>query len=131
MHQDYCNITAGCPGLSIHFSFEMVATSLTFEAPHFSLTLFVSGNRMLNHAAPNYQNSHPLVITLRLSLYPERTLGDRIRKWRLEQGLFQVDLAKRIGVSKMTIVNWEKGRTKQIKQNFERLEKILKDFRFK
>jgi len=32
-----------------------------------------------------------------------------------------------IGVSEMTIVNWEKGRTKAIKQNFERLEKIMPD----
>jgi len=55
-------------------------------------------------------------------------LGECIRKWRLERGLFQVDLAKRIGVSEMTIVNWEKGRTKPIKQNFERLKKILGDF---
>jgi transcriptional regulator with XRE-family HTH domain len=39
-----------------------------------------------------------------------------------------VDLAKRIGVSERTIVNWERGRTKPIKQNFERLEKILGDF---
>jgi len=83
---------------------------------------------MLNHAAPNYKNSNPLVITLRLSLYPDQTLGERIKKWRLERGLFQVDLAKMIGVSEMTIVNWEKGRTKPIKQNFERLEKILGDF---
>ena len=74
------------------------------------------------------KNSHPLVITLRLSLYPDQTLGERIKKWRLERRLFQVDLAKRIGVSEMTIVNWEKGRTKPIKQNFERLEKILGDF---
>jgi DNA-binding XRE family transcriptional regulator len=43
----------------------------------------------------------------------------------LEQGLFQRDLAKIIGVDEMTIVNWEKGRTKPIKQNLERLEKIL------
>jgi len=27
----------------------------------------------------------------------------------------------------MTIVNWEKGRAKPIKQHFERLEKILGD----
>ena len=27
----------------------------------------------------------------------------------------------------MTIVNWEKGRTKPIKQSLERLEKILRD----
>ena len=38
-----------------------------------------------------------------------------------------MDLAKRIGVSEMTVVNWEKGRTKPIKQNLERLEKILGD----
>ena len=37
-------------------------------------------------------------------------------------------MAKRIEVSEMTIVNWEKGRTKPIKQYFERLEKILDDF---
>ena len=82
---------------------------------------------MLNRAAPNHKNSHPLVITLRMSLHPDQTLGERIKKWRLERGLFQVDLAKRIGVDKMTIVNWEKGRTKPIKQYLERLEKILGD----
>ena len=41
--------------------------------------------------------------------------------------MLQVNLAKRIGVSEMTVVNWEKGRTKPIKQNLERLEKILGD----
>jgi len=41
--------------------------------------------------------------------------------------LFQTDLAKMIGVNEMTIVNWEKGRTKPIKQYLERLEKILGD----
>jgi len=54
-------------------------------------------------------------------------LGERIRKWRLEHGLFQVDLAKMIGVSEMTIVNWEKGRTKPAKEYLKRLEKILGD----
>jgi len=80
---------------------------------------------MLNRAAPNYKNFRPLVVTLRMSLHPDQTLGDRIKKWRLEQGLFQRDLAKIIGVDEMTIVNWEKGRTKPIKQNSEKLEKIL------
>jgi ribosome-binding protein aMBF1 (putative translation factor) len=36
-------------------------------------------------------------------------------------------MAKRIGVSEMIIVNWEKGRTKPIKQYFERLEKTMPD----
>ena len=80
---------------------------------------------MFTRAAPNYKNSHPLVITLRLSLYPARTLGERIRKWRLEQGLFQRELAKMIGVDEMTIVNWEKGRTKPIKGNLERIRAIM------
>jgi len=80
---------------------------------------------MLNRAAPSYKNSHPLVITLRLFLYPDQTLGERIRKWRLEGGLFHRDLAKLIGVDEMTIVGWEKGRTKPIKNNFERLKIIL------
>jgi DNA-binding XRE family transcriptional regulator len=68
---------------------------------------------MLNRAAPKYKNSHPLVITLRLSLYPDQTLGEHIRKWRLEQGLFQGDLAKIIGVDEMTIVNWRRGELNQ------------------
>jgi ribosome-binding protein aMBF1 (putative translation factor) len=80
---------------------------------------------MLNRAAPNYKNSHPLVVTLRMSLHPDQTLGERIRKWRLERGLFQVDLAKRLHVDEMTIVNWEKGRTKPTRKNLEGLQKLL------
>ena len=83
-------------------------------------------DRMLNHAAPNYKNSYPLVITLRISLYPGRTLGERIRKWRLEQGLFQRDLATMIGMDEVTIVNWEKGRTKPSKEHIEKLETIMR-----
>jgi len=36
-----------------------------------------------------------------------------------------VDLG--VGVNEMTIVNWEKGRTKPAKKNLERLEKVLDD----
>jgi transcriptional regulator with XRE-family HTH domain len=36
-----------------------------------------------------------------------------------------VDLAKRIGVSEMTIVNWEKGRTRPTKKNLEALRNLL------
>jgi DNA-binding transcriptional regulator YiaG len=79
------------------------------------------------HSAPDYKKPHPLVIILRLPLYPDQTLGERIKKWRLEKGVFQKDLAKRVGVSEMTIVNWEKGRTKPMKQYFERLQNILRD----
>jgi transcriptional regulator with XRE-family HTH domain len=79
------------------------------------------------HAVLNYKDSHPLVITLRISRYPSRTLGECIKKRRIEQGLFQVDLAKMVGVNEMTIVNWEKGRTKPAKKKLQRLEKVLDD----
>ncbi len=36
-------------------------------------------------------------------------------------------LAKRIGVSEMTIVNWEKGSTRPVKEYLKRLERILGD----
>jgi DNA-binding XRE family transcriptional regulator len=65
------------------------------------------------------------VITLRLPLYPDQTLGESIKKWRLEREIFQVDLAKMVGVSEMTIVNWEKGKTKPTKKNLEALRKLL------
>jgi DNA-binding XRE family transcriptional regulator len=73
-----------------------------------------------NHTVPSYKNSLPLVITLRVPLYPDRTFGDRFKKWRLEQGLFQSDLAKMIGVDEMTIVNWEKEKTKPAKKNMRK-----------
>jgi DNA-binding XRE family transcriptional regulator len=63
---------------------------------------------------------------LRLPLYPDETLGERTRKWRLERGLFPRNLAKKIGVSEMTIVNWEKGKTKPVKKNLERIGLILR-----
>jgi hypothetical protein len=36
----------------------------------------------------------PLVITFRFSRFPAPPLGERIKKWKLEQGIFQKDLAK-------------------------------------
>ena len=39
--------------------------------------------------------------------------------------VLQRELAKKIGVNEMTIVNWEKGRTKPTKRNLEWLKKLL------
>jgi DNA-binding XRE family transcriptional regulator len=49
------------------------------------------------------------------------TLGDVIRKLRIEQGLLQKELAADIGVDQMTIVNWEKSRTRPGKKYIQRL----------
>jgi len=39
------------------------------------------------------------------------TLGDHIRRRRLELGLEQRELARQLGADDMTVCNWEKGRT--------------------
>ena len=45
--------------------------------------------------------------------YPEQllTLGDHLRKRRLDLGLLQKEVAEQIGANVMTIVNWEKNHT--------------------
>ncbi|MCD6422001.1 helix-turn-helix transcriptional regulator [bacterium] len=45
--------------------------------------------------------------------YPQnpKTLGDHLRKKRLDLGLLQKDVAKILGVSKDTVCNWENNRT--------------------
>lgn len=41
--------------------------------------------------------------------YPKelRTVGDHLKKGRLDLGLFQKDVASRLGVNESTILNWE------------------------
>ena len=49
-----------------------------------------------------------------------------IREWRMEQGISQVDLAKRLGVNEMTIVNWEiRGMISRIRTVRERLSQTV------
>jgi transcriptional regulator with XRE-family HTH domain len=50
----------------------------------------------------------------RPSGYPEepQTLGEHLLKRRLDLGLYQAQVAKILGASQATVLNWEKGRTK-------------------
>ena len=45
--------------------------------------------------------------------YPSdpRTVGDHLRKRRLDLGLFQKDVAERVGVDVCSVTNWELNRT--------------------
>jgi transcriptional regulator with XRE-family HTH domain len=40
-----------------------------------------------------------------------KTIGEEIRKRRLDLGLRQIDVAKIIGCDEMSVINWEKGHT--------------------
>jgi DNA-binding XRE family transcriptional regulator len=59
------------------------------------------------------------------SAYPLelRTLGDHIRKRRLDLKLFQKEVARLIGVDEVTIWNWENNK---VKPTHWRLPKIIK-----
>ncbi|MFX0066100.1 MAG: helix-turn-helix domain-containing protein [Candidatus Hermodarchaeota archaeon] len=60
--------------------------------------------------------------------YPIRpkTLGERIKKKRMDMGLFQKDIARIIGVSTDTVTNWEKGRTKPCRKTLVKLMDVMK-----
>ena len=51
-------------------------------------------------------------------------MGEKIRKFRLEKGFRQKDLAILLGVNEMTIVNWELDRRKPAKRHAERLGEL-------
>jgi DNA-binding XRE family transcriptional regulator len=49
------------------------------------------------------------VVSYTVSRYPGWSYGERIRQRRLELGRTQVDLAKLLSVSKMSVVRWGTG----------------------
>ena len=64
--------------------------------------------------------------------YPEnpKTLGEHIRKYRMDSGLQIKQLAEEIGVDEMTIINWEQGRVKMMKKLYaERLSVIFPELK--
>lgn len=53
------------------------------------------------------------------------TVGDHIRKKRLQLGLFQREVAQQIGVDPWTALNWEKNRTEPPVTSFPEIFKFL------
>jgi len=76
------------------------------------------------------------VYTLELSInlndfkpsYPKnpQTLGERIRKARMDKGLYAKQLASKLGVTDDTVINWEKGRNMPQGKNIEKVKEFLK-----
>ena len=76
------------------------------------------------HAVQSYKK-FALKLTFLVSRYPNETIGQKIKKLRLERGLMQVELAEALSVHEMTVVNWEKGRTKPSGEYLRRIEGIF------
>lgn len=55
-------------------------------------------------------------------------IGKRLRRARLDQGVAQGTLAKKLGVSQGTVSNWETGKGKPSEAEIGRIEKIIGQF---
>jgi DNA-binding XRE family transcriptional regulator len=54
-----------------------------------------------------------------------KTLGDQLRKRRLELGLLQREVADRLGVDETTVYNWERNRTAPASRWFPKIFTFL------
>jgi len=61
-----------------------------------------------------------------VSKYPTKTLGQLLRKLRLEKGLEQRELAKKLRVNKNSVYEWEKDRKKPSRESTEKLAKFFR-----
>ncbi len=61
------------------------------------------------------------------TVYPQalNTIGDHIRKKRLDLGLLQKEVAQQLGVDSNSVTNWEKGRTSPRLQLMPRIIEFL------
>jgi transcriptional regulator with XRE-family HTH domain len=59
--------------------------------------------------------------------YPKelKTLGDHIRKKRLDLGLLQAEVAERVGVTASTIFNWERNRVSPQARHIRKIIRFL------
>ena len=51
----------------------------------------------------------------------QKTMGDFIRKWRMDKGLLIRELAKKIGVTENTVINWEVRGITPCRRHMERI----------
>jgi len=63
-----------------------------------------------DHAVSIYKKSHAMTITFTVSKYPSETLGQFLRRLRLEKGLEQRKLARKLRLHRNTVYEWENDR---------------------
>lgn len=57
--------------------------------------------------------------------FDPKTLGEHIKKRRLELGLTQKQAAKRLRVNSWTVLNWEKGETQPLTKSVPKIISFL------
>ena len=83
------------------------------------------GSRKDNRAS-SIHKFDGIIVSFDISRYGEpKTLGEFLRKRRLENDLFAKELASLIGVTEDTVINWEKGRTTPCQRNILLLKERL------
>ena len=93
-----------------------------------------SDSRTGNHASQKYNLPEPFY-TLELSLnlvelnpaYPKEphTLGEHIRKARMDRRLMVKELAVLVDVSEDTVINWEKRGVEPMGNRLEKVREVL------
>ena len=56
----------------------------------------------------------------------QETVGARIRAMRMANNMTQDDFAAKLGVSRSAIAQWETDRAGQVRENMDRIAKVLK-----
>lgn len=56
---------------------------------------------------------------------PQESVGQRIRALRLANNFTQEEFAAKLGVSRSAIAQWETDRAGQVRENLERIAKVL------
>jgi DNA-binding XRE family transcriptional regulator len=72
-----------------------------------------------------YKTDDYAKITFSVSKYPTKTLGQFLKKLRLEKGLEQRELVKKLRVNKNCVYEWEKDRHRPSAKNMERLARFF------
>lgn len=54
-----------------------------------------------------------------------RTLGERLRRRRMDLGMSKAELARGLGVDPWTVLNWEKSRTQPAAKHLSRIWEFL------
>ena len=82
-----------------------------------------------------HDETTPLVYTIEFEInlldfdsqYPKdpKTLGERIRKARMDRHMMAKELAQRISVVPETVTNWEKRNLRPTRRHLERLQAVL------